>query len=57
MQISLAINMIFQSVAIVQIEYSTAGENPDDHAQGEKLYWLSISVLLFRNNNNNNNNK
>jgi hypothetical protein len=33
---------------MAQTEHSTAGENPDGHAQGEKLHWLPISAFLLK---------
>jgi hypothetical protein len=39
-----------QTVAMAQTEHSTAGGNPNGHAQGEKLHWLPLSAFLSRKN-------
>jgi hypothetical protein len=37
-----------QPVAMAQTEHSTAGGNPDGHAQGDKLHWLPLPAFLLR---------
>jgi hypothetical protein len=37
----------FQAVAMAQTEHSTVSENPDSHAQGEKLYWLPLPAFYL----------
>jgi hypothetical protein len=36
-----------QAVAMVQTEHSTAGGNPDGHAQGGKLHWLPLPAFYL----------
>jgi hypothetical protein len=37
-----------QTVAMAQTEHSTAGGNPDGHAQGEKLHLLPLPAFLLK---------
>jgi hypothetical protein len=41
-------NSSSQTVTMAQTEHFTVGENPDGHAQGEKLYWLPLPDFLLR---------
>jgi hypothetical protein len=39
---------LFQTIVMAQTEYSTVGGNPDDHAEGDKLYWLPLPALSLK---------